>query len=126
MDIVLSDPKNRELAYFVLVNDQYDYPVQQGWNHLTYAALRGHMSVVDALIIDFEWHPDKSDINGLTALHAATLGKQFAIVERLLYLGADPTIVTRESLTPALIAESLGLERIAHRLRQASATICEK
>jgi ankyrin repeat protein len=92
MDIVWQNTKNREVAYQAIMDNTYDCPVQHGWNQLTYAAYRGHVAVVDALLIDLEWDPDMTDLNGLTALYAAALGNQGAMVNRLLYWGASPDL----------------------------------
>lgn len=122
MDLVWWDAKNRELAFHAIVDGTYAYPHQDGWNQLTYAAYRGHVAIVDTLLIDFHWDVETRDINGFSALYAATLGDQRATVGRLLYLGADPLAPSsKESLTPIILAETLCLHQIARRLRDSCA-----
>ncbi|KAK7999483.1 hypothetical protein PG990_012083 [Apiospora arundinis] len=91
---------------------------------IVFAAANGHLDVVKILVTNGANINSSPDSNGITALMAASMNKQEAVVLFLLGCGADVTAISEAGLTAYRHAELYGHDAIAQVLQTSSLESC--
>jgi hypothetical protein len=95
-----NNPDSAVVALFLAAGQEADVPDWEGFTPLMFAAEKGRLETV-RLLIAAGANVNRKSESGLTALHLAAGGNKDEKVARLLLgAGADPSLSTRDGLSP--------------------------